>query len=611
MLRRSFRARVYHRYSFILWLFITQTASALPSHGLAMHGAPKYGPDFSHFEYVNPAAPKGGHLRLPAVRSSGFDSLNPFIIKGVPAAGLRRLGSSYLYDSLTVQSDDEAFSQYGLVAETIEMPEDRSWVTFRLNPIARFHDGHPITAEDVIFTFELLTQKGHPLYSTYYQDVVSYLALDEHTVKFIFRSSENKELPLIMGQLPVLPKHYWQDREFDKSSLDIPLGSGPYRIKSVNPGRSIVYERDDSYWAKDLPVNKGRYNFDLISYDYYRDATVALEALKAGEYDIRIENTAKSWATGYQGEKFDQGEIIKVEIKHSIPSGMQGFIYNTRRWPFQDRKVRQALAYAFDFEWTNKQIFYNTYTRTKSYFENSELASSGLPDEHEMAILAPFKNQVPEEVFTLSYLPPKTDGLGNNRQNLKQAFRLLEQAGWQVSGNQLVETTSGRPMQFEILLDLQEYQRMVLPFIQNLKRLGIEARLRIVDPQQYVNRTNEFDFDMTITSLRQSSSPGNEQRDFWHSSEADRHGSRNLMGIKDPVVDELISLVISAPNREQLVYRTRALDRVLLWGHYVIPHFHSQTFRIAYWNKFKRPEISPKYNIGIDNWWFKQRMTTP
>ena len=610
MLRRSTKA-IFIISGIICSLILVQNATALPSHGLAMHGAPKYPAGFRHFDYANPDAPKVGHLRLPAVQSSGFDSLNPFVIKGIPAAGLRRLGSSYLYDSLTVQSDDEAFSQYGLVAESIEMPEDRSWVTFRLNPQARFHDGHPMTAQDVIFTFELLTQKGHPLYSTYYQDVISHEAPDPLTVTFNFRSSDNKELPLIMGQLPVLPKHYWQDREFDKSSLEIPLGSGPYRIKSVDPGRAITYERVDDYWAKELPVNKGRYNFNLITYDYYRDATVALEALKAGEYDLRVENTAKSWATGYQGEKFDNGDIIKAEITHSIPSGMQGFIFNTRRWPFQDSKVREALAYAFDFEWTNKQIFYSIYTRTKSYFENSELASFGLPSEQEKIILAPYREQIPDQVFTQVYELPKTDGLGNNRNSLKTAFQLLENAGWEVKNNQLIEIKSGRPMQFEILLDLQEYQRMVLPFIRNLKRLGIEAKLRIVDPQQYVNRTNDFDFDMTITSLRQSLSPGNEQRDFWHSSEADRKGSRNLMGIKDPVVDELIALIINAPDREQLVYRTRALDRVLLWGHYVIPHFHSQTFRIAYWNKFLRPAIPPKYSLGLDNWWFKQSGNKP
>lgn len=581
------------------------TENTTPVHALAMHGAPKYPAGFEHFDYSNPGAQKGGRLRLSAVSSSGFDSLNPFIIKGVPAAGLALLGRSYFYDSLTVHSDDEAFTQYGLVADKMQMPVDRSWVIFHINPKARFQDNHPILAEDVLFTFELLTTQGHPLYATYYHDVVKSEALNDLTVKFTFRNGENKELPLIMGQLPVLPKHYWQDREFNQSSLDIPVGSGAYRIKSVDPGRAIIYERVKDYWAADLGVNRGRYNFDEISYDYYRDGNVALEALKSDEFDLRIETTAKTWHSAYTGPQFDDGRLRKEEIAHENPTGMQGFVYNTRRTPFSDPIVRQALAYAFDFEWTNKQIFYSSYTRTQSYFSNSELASSGLPSPEELAVLEPFRSLLPEEVFNQSYKAPATQGDGNIRNNLRTALQLLKQAGWEPKNNTLTNLETGETMQFEIMLVVPEFNRVVLPFKKNLERLGIQVEIRLVDPQQYVNRLNSFDFDMIIGSIGQSNSPGNEQRDFWHSSEAERPGSRNWMGIKNPVVDQLIDLIINAPTREALVYRTRALDRVLLWGHYVIPQHHLQNYRVAYWDRFERPEVTPKYSLGLDNWWFK------
>jgi microcin C transport system substrate-binding protein len=580
-------------------------AQSKPVHGLAMHGSPKYPADFTHFEYADPTAKKGGKLRLAAVSSSGFDSLNPFIIKGVPAAGLVLLGRSYFYDSLTTQADDEPFTQYGLIAERMQMPADRSWVIFHINPKARFHDGEAITAEDVLHTFKLLTTQGHPLYAAYYQDVVKSEALNELTVKFSFRNGDNKELPLIMGQLPVLPKHYWQEREFNKSSLEIPVGSGPYRIASVDPGRAIVYERNKDYWAKDIAVNLGRYNFDTIRYDYYRDSNVALEALKSNEFDLRVETTSKTWHSAYTGPQFDSGEMVKEEIAHQNPTGMQGFVYNTRRAQFNDPLVRQALAYAFDFEWTNKQLFYGAYARTQSYFSNSELASSGLPSPEEVAILEPYRDQLPSELFTQAYKVPTTKGDGNIRSNLRQAQRLLKQAGWSIQNNQLINNSTGQVMKFEIMLVTPEFQRMVLPLRKNLERLGVEVDIRVIDPQQYVNRLNSFDFDMIIGSMRQSSSPGNEQRDFWHSSEAERPGSRNWIGIKNPVVDKLVDLIISAPDREALVHRTRALDRVLLWGHYVIPQYHTRSYRVAYWDKFSRPQISPKFSLGLDNWWFK------
>lgn len=595
----------------ILLLSSSTQAETTPAHGLAMHGEPKYAADFDHFDYANPLAEKGGTLRRATISSSGFDSLNPYIIKGVPASGLTILGQNYFYDSLTVQSDDEPFTQYGLIAQYMEMPADRSWVIFHLNPAAHFQDGKKITADDVLFTFELLTTQGHPLYAAYYHDVVKSEALDEHTVKFTFRNGENKELPLIMGQLPVLPSHYWQNHEFGKSSLEVPVGSGPYFIDRVDPGRSITYKRNPNYWAKDLPVNKGRFNFDYIQYDYYRDTNVALEGLKSDEFDLHVENTAKTWYSAYTGPQFDSGKVIKAEIKHENPTGMQAFIFNTRRQQFEDPRVRQALGFAFDFEWANKQLFFSAYQRTQSYFSNSELASSGLPTPKELAILEPFRDQLPPALFSEPYPIPSTKGDGNIRDNLRQAKRLLKQAGWTVKNNQLINEVTGQAMRFEIMLVSPTFQRMVLPFKKNLERLGITVDVRLVDPQQYVNRLNSFDFDMIIGSIRQSSSPGNEQRDFWHSREAERPGSRNWIGIKSPVVDQLIELVISAPDREALVYRTRALDRVLLWGHYVIPQFHSQTYRIAYWDKFERPDTSPKFALGLENWWFKGQASQP
>lgn len=592
-----------------LLVVIANFSSASPTKALtaiAMHGTPKYAADFQHFDYVNPNAPKGGELRLPVISSSGFDSLNPFIIKGVPAAGMTYLRQSYLYDSLAIHSDDEPFSMYGLIAETMQIAEDRSYIIFNLRSEARFQDGQPITAEDVIHTFNLLTQQGHPLFATYYKDVAKVEALDPHRVKFSFSTNQNKELPLIIAEMPVLPKHFWLQRDFSKTSLEIPLGSGPYRIESIDPGRSIVYRRNPDYWAKDLPVNRGRFNFDRISFDYYRDENVAIEALKSGEYDFRAENSAKSWATAYTGPQFDNGQLIKTELPNHNPTGMQAFAYNTRRPYFKDPKVRQALAYAFDFEWTNQNIFYSAYTRTHSYFSNSELASTGLPSPEERAILEPYKAQIPPEVFTTPYQPPTTKGDGNIRSNIRQALSLLKEAGWQIKNNQLTHVKSGQIMAFEILLVSPTFERVVLPFKKNLARLGVKVNVSVIDPQQYINRLNNFDFDMIVSVFGQSNSPGNEQRDFWHSSEADRPGSRNLMGIKDPVVDALIEQVIGAPDREALVNRTRALDRVLLWGHYVIPQFHNRSYRIAYWDKFERPQVMAKFSLGIDTWWIKK-----
>jgi microcin C transport system substrate-binding protein len=576
---------------------ITPSAHAqdvAPAHGVAMHGDLKYRPDFEHFDYVNPNAPKGGTVTFSVIGT--FDSFNPFIIKGEAAAGVPTL-----YESLTTQSLDEPFSEYGLLAETIEMPEDRSWVAFTLRPEARWHDGKPVTVEDVVWSLETLRDKGAPFYRYYYKNVKSVEPAGERRVKFTFDETTNRELPLIIGQLPILPKHYFEGREFDRTSLEPPLGSGPYRIKSFEPGRNVVYERVEDYWGANLPVNRGSYNFDAIRYEYYRDANVALEAFKAGAYDLRQENTAKFWATAYTGPMFDAGWIVKEEIPHQLGTGMQGFAFNLRRPLFQDPKVRQALAYAFDFEWTNRTIMYGQYERTESYFSNTELAAEGLPSEAELALLEPFRDQLPEEVFTEVYRAPSTEE-GGIRQNLRTALRLLGEAGWQVEGGKLVNA-QGQPFRFEILLNGPSFERHTLPFVKNLERLGIEATVRSVDPAQYQNRMDNFDFDVTVESFGQSLSPGNEQRDYWGSEAADIPGSRNAIGIKDPVVDRLVEQIIEAPTREDLVTATRALDRVLLWGHYVIPHWHIRTFRVAHWNKFDRPDTTPPYGLPVFSWW--------
>jgi microcin C transport system substrate-binding protein len=566
-----------------------------PAHGVAMHGDLKYGPDFQHFDYVNPNAPKGGTVTFSAVGS--FDSFNPYIIKGDPAVGI-----TLLYESLTTQSLDEPFSEYGLLAGSIEMPEDRSWVAFTLRPEARWHDGKPVTVEDVIWSLETLREKGAPFYRYYYKNVKSVEATGERRVKFTFDQTVNRELPLIIGQLPILPKHYFAGREFDRTTLEPPLGSGPYRIKSFEPGRTVVYERVADYWGADLPVSRGSNNFDEVRYEYYRDANVAMEAFKAGAYDLRLENASKFWATAYTGPMFDAGWIVKEEIPNQLGTGMQGFAFNLRRPLFQDPKVRQALAYAFDFEWTNRTIMYGQYARTQSYFSNTELGAQGLPSAAELALLESFRDQLPEEVFTQVYHAPSAEGEGGIRQNLRTALRLLGEAGWQVEGGKLVNA-QGQPFRFEILLNGPSFERHTLPFVKNLGLLGIAATVRTVDPAQYQNRMNEFDFDMTVEAFGQSLSPGNEQRDYWGSEAAGTPGSRNTIGITNPAVDHLIDKIIQAPTREDLVTATRALDRVLLWGHYVIPHWHTRTFRVAYWDKFDRPNTTPPYGLPLFSWW--------
>lgn len=566
-------------------------------HGLSKYGGLKYGAGFSHFAYVNPEAPKGGRIKLAATGT--FDKLNPYSLKGIAAAG-----STLPFDTLMEGSADEASSIYGLIAETVELAPDRSWIIFNLRPQARFHDGSPITAHDVAFTFDVLKKHGHPRYRLALKNVTAVEKLGTHRVKFTFGTGASRELPLLVGQLPVLSRAYWKDRDFSKASLNRPLGSGPYRVTNIDPGRSVSYRRVKNYWGENLPVKRGRHNFDVIQYDYYRDRTVALEAFKAGEYDLRQEYVSKFWATAYNSPAVDAGLIRKKLFRHSRPAGMQAFVFNTRRPVFRDRRVRQAIGYAFDFEWTNAALFYGVYRRTRSYFANSVFAAENPPDADELAVLEPYRGKVPEEVFISAYRPPTTKGKEGVRENIIRGLALMEQAGWTVRKGVLVNKKTGRPFRFEILLNNPSFERIAEPFVRNLKRMGIRARMRIVDSSQYQNRRKNFNFDVTLAIWRQSLSPGNEQRNMWMSAAADVPGSLNLAGIKDPVVDDLVERALIARDRKALITDIRALDRVLMWGHYVIPHWHSRADRIAFWDRFDWPAETPTLGNQLDTWWF-------
>ena len=573
--------------------------AAAGNYGLSLFGELKYGADFKHFDYANPDAPKGGTMKFSAIGT--YDTLNPYVIKGVPAAGIGRI-----FDPLMSQSLDEPGSEYGLVAESAEVAPDKLSVRYTLRKEARFHDGTPITPDDVVWTFDTLREKGQPAYRSYYGDVTKVTPEGERGVRFTFKSADNRELPVILGEMPVLSKKYWASRDFAKTTLDPPLGSGAYKVAAVDPGRSITYQRVADYWAADLPVNKGRNNVDTIRYDYYRDGTIALEAFKAGQYDIRQENSAKNWAIGYDSPALRDGLIKKEAIPNQLPNGMQGFGYNLRRPLFQDARVRQALAYAFDFEWSNQNLFYGAYTRTRSYFDNSELAATGTPQGEELKILEPFRGKVPDDVFTKEYDPPKYDDKFTIRDGLREAIKLLKEAGWSYKNEKLVNDKTGQPFEFELLLVQPEFERIVLPFVKNLERFGVTARVRTIDTAQYEKRMETFDYDMAVVGFGASLSPGNEQRQYWGSQAADEPGGNNLLGVKSPVVDKLIEELIAAQSRASLVEHTRALDRVLQYGYYVIPNYHLSAFRVAYWGKFRRPQVAPKYGVGFDTWWVDQ-----
>jgi len=567
------------------------------SHGLSVFGDLKYPRGFAHFDYVNPDAPKGGTIRLAAIDS--FDSLNPYILKGAKEDSM-----GLTFATLMERANDEPDALYGYVAESVALPDDRSWVEFSLRPEATFHDGSAITAEDVAFTFDTLVSKGHPSYRILFANVAKAEALGPRRVRFTFKPDNNRDLPTQLAALPVLSKAYYAKHDFDKTTLSPPLGSGPYKVAEVEGGRYITYRRVAGHWAGRLPVMRGRFNFDTVRIDYYRDRDVAFEALFAGAYDFREEFTSRSWATQYDKPPVRDGLIVREVLNDETPSGLQAFFFNMRRERFRDRQVREAFDLAFDFEWTNKTLFYGLYERTNSMFENSELAAHGPPGPAELKLLEPLRGQVPDEVFEKPYRSPVTDGSGRNRTNLRKAAALLREAGWRVVDNRLVDA-KGTPFTVEFLLFESSFQRIINPYIRNLRRIGVTATIRIVDVANFQRRMQQYDFDVIIERYAQLLTPGVEQNIYYGSHAADTPGMRNLAGIKNPAVDRLIGKVMAAKSRPELVAAVRALDRVLMWNRYMVPQWYKGVHTIAYWNKFSRPRITPRFDLGVlDTWWY-------
>lgn len=575
-------------------------------HGISLFGEVKYPEGFPHFDYVNVNAPKGGTIRLSTTGT--FDTLNPFNLKGTPAAG-----AGIIYDTLMASAMDEASTEYGLIAASLSHPDDFSSVTYKLRPEARWHDGKEITADDVIFSLNTL-RKSHPFYNSYYKNIASAEALSPHEVKFTFDQKGNRELPQITGQLVILPKHFWEGtdkdgkkRDFFASTLEAPLGAGAYKVGEVKPGRSIAYERVEDYWATELNVNVGQNNFDEIRYEYFRDLDVRLEGFKGDAFDFISENSAKRWATGYDFPAVKRGDVTLQNFRTKNAEPMQGFVLNTRQEHFKDRRVRRAFDLAYDFEWMNENVFFGQYQRITSYFENTELAATGLPDGRELEILNEIRDLVPAELFTSEYETPVNGDRRKLRANLKKARGLLEEAGWVIKDGKLVNSESGKPMSVEFMIVQAGSERVINPYRKSLERLGITSKIRVIDTSQYRARLDDFDFDIVTSSFGQSLSPGNEQRDFWGSDSADRKGSRNVIGIKNPAVDKLIDKIIFAKNRADLVAATRALDRVLLWNHYIVPQFFTPNIRTARWDRFGLPEKSPDYAFTYLTWWWDEQ----
>ncbi len=582
------------------------------SHAIAILAKPALPENFPYFPYVNPDAPKGGEVTLASIGT--FDSFNPFILRGTSAAGQvspwvilpggSGSGSSigHIWESLLASSADEVSTGYGHIAQTIEMPASKLWVAFELRPEAKFSDGVPLTAEDVAWTYNTLLAQGRPSFRIQMADVKDVVVENPHRVVFHFKSNENRELPLILGGIPILPKHFFEGRDFTKPLVDPPVGSGPYRVASFELGRSVVFERRPDWWAANLPTAKGTNNFDRVRIEYFRDTTVAMEAFKAGQTDLRSENISKNWATAYDFPAVQKGLVIKGNFKHHLPTGMQGYIMNTRRPVFANPLVRQAMDEAFDFEWTNKNLFYNSYVRTTSYFSNSDLASSGIPEGDELKLLEPYRKELPPAMFTEPFKLPVTDGSGNNREQLRRALKLLEEAGLTVKDRKLVDK-NGQQMSFTILLDDPSLERPALPYVQQLQKLGIDARVRTVDPAQYQHLTDDFDFDMTMIVYPQSDIPGNELRDYFTCAAAKAQGSGNWGGICDPAVDALVERVVTAQDRQTLTTAARALDRVLLWRWYLVPNWDSNAFHVAYWDRFGHPDKPIRQGFNFDTWW--------
>ena len=569
---------------------------------MAMGYTPKYQKNFKKFDYVNIQAKKGGQLSLSSFGT--FDSFNPFVLKGIAAGAVNLL----MFESLTEKSLDEPFSVYGLLADDIKLAKDKLSVTYHINKKARFSDGEPVTANDVKYSVDLiLSDKAHPQYRFYYTDIKQVKVLDKYRIRFSFKKI-NPELHLIIGDLPVFSKKWVSNTSFDKLTEVIPVTTGPYLVESYDLGKTVVYKRNPNYWAKDLPVRKGMYNYDKVVLKYYKDQTVALEAFKAGEFDFFFENHSKRWARDHNGPKYDSGEIFKKTLTHKNNAGMQGFILNTRRDLFKDKRVRRAITSAMDFEWSNSHLFYDQYTRCESFFSNSELAATGLPKGDELKLLNQYKDQLPSELFNTVWSAPTTKKPSSLRKNLREAKRLLKQAGWSVDSGKL-KNAEGKVFSFEVLLIQKGFERIIAPFAKNLRRLGIDVNYRTVDASLYQRRVDSFDFDMVVSSFPASQSPGNELFSMFHSTAADKKGSRNLPGIKDPVVDALIEKIVSSDKREDLVIATRALDRVLLFGEYMVPNWYINIHRIAYRDKFGIPDNLPLYydpeSWMIKSWWLK------
>jgi microcin C transport system substrate-binding protein len=564
------------------------------SHALSLHGTPKYPAGFDHFDYVNPNAPKGGALRQWVMGT--YDNFNRYALRGLAAAG-----TDSLYDSLMTGSEDEIEVYYGLIAQKAEYPADSTWIIFHLNPRATAQDGSPLTADDVVFSFNKFFNEGVPQFKQYYSGVARVEALDKLRVKFTLKKGD-KAMMVSLAQLNIIPKKYWESRKFGEPSTDVPLGTSAYTVKDHKIGQYVVWQRSPTYWALTLPVNKGQMNFDLLRYDYFRDETVAFEAFKAGDFDLYQENIAKNWATMYTGKNFDNGAIIKEDIPHEIPQGMQGMVFNIQRPLFKDRKVRQALNYAMDFEWMNKNLFYNQYVRTRSYFTNTPYEAKGLPSPEELKILTPLKGKIPDEVFTTEYTPPVTDGSGEIREQTRQALALLKDAGWEIRDQKLVNAKTGEPFVFELLMNSPSMQRVAVPVQKNLARMGITMNLRQVDSSQYVNRLRNRDFDMIAEGYGAMAYPGTDLNDAWRSTYID--STYNTAGVQDPAIDTLVDgCIANQENEKALLSWGHALDRVLTWSYYVIPEWNLSKFRVAYWDKFSRPAVRPKYTFGLGSWW--------
>ena len=581
-------------------LAFTSSLQAKEQYGIAMHGGLKYPPAFTHFDFVNPNAPKGGELKHAVVGT--YDTLNPFILKGTAPAQLRAV----LFESLLKRVPDEPMSLYGLVAESLEVAPDRSWIIFNINPKAKWNDGTPLTAKDVAFSYRTFLEHGTPGQQMYYKKVDKVDILNDHKVKFTFKQVDGKydaEMPLMIGLMALVAEHDLKGKDFEKTGLTPLISSGPYKVVKAEPGRCIIYKKDPNYWGKDLPVNKGYFNFDTLRFDYYKNATVAFEAFKAGEVDMREESDVGKWAESYNFPAAKKGLVQCLAIPHQHQVGMQAFVFNTRREPFQDPRVRRALAYAFDADWLNKTMFHGALTRTLSFFDNTELAAKGLPQGKELALLEPFRSQLPKEVFEQNYTLPTFEK--GSRENLKIARDLLKEAGWITKGGKLVNEKTGKPFTFEILLNVPENEKVALAFVRNLKPLGIVATVRTIDAAQYENLRVNMKFDMIMHFWGHTMSPGNEQAFYWSSKAADEPGTRNYPGIKSPVVDALCNAITNAKEREDLIAAVKALDRVLLWGHYVIPLNHRSKDYVAYWNKIEHPPLGPTGLPDLHTLWAK------